>query len=144
MIFSTKTMHASTRNQTIWRPYCHSEIVISFFYNISISTAVLTKTYLSFKPTLFGLIPLACFFAVYISSRHWWYRLMLWFKIKSTEVHVTELSALFQSNYEALLSLLYIFIFINQWKCLLWSHWTIDKIHQQNAPLLARKFTCGP
>ena len=33
---------------------------------------------------------------------------MLWFKIKSTEVHATEVSVLFQSNYEALLSLLYI------------------------------------
>ena len=38
----------------------------------------------------------------------WWYRLMLWFKIKSTEVHVTEVSALLQSSYEALSSLLYI------------------------------------
>ena len=32
MIFSTKPLHANTRKQTIWRPYCHSEIVmISFF-----------------------------------------------------------------------------------------------------------------
>ena len=116
MIFST--MRASTRNQMIWRPYCHSEIMmISFFLQylhnnmyggFKISTAVLTKTYLSFKPTLFGLILLACFFAVHISPRHWWYRLILWLKIKSTEVHATEVSVLLQSNYEALSSLLYI------------------------------------
>ena len=86
-----------------------------FFYNISIilrwisiSTAVLTKTHSSFKPLLFGLRLCACFLCLYISSRHWWYRLMLWFEIKSTEVHATEVSALFQSNYEALLSRLYI------------------------------------
>ena len=117
MIFSTKTMHASTRKQTIWRPYCQSEIVMIYFFStisplyyawFQTSTAVLTKTYLSFKPTLFGLIPLVCFFAVYISSRHRWYRLNILFKIKSTDVHATEVSALFQSNYEALLSLQYI------------------------------------
>ena len=71
----------------------------------------LQKPGLFFKPTLFGLIPHACFFAVDISCRHWWYRLMFWFKIKSTEVHATKVSALFQINYEALLSLLYIYFY---------------------------------
>ena len=54
MIFSTKTMHASTRKQTICRPYCHSEIVmISFFYNISIIVRWISNWYDSFNKNKF-------------------------------------------------------------------------------------------
>ena len=145
MIFSTKTMHASIRKQTIWRPYCHSEIVmISFFCNISIIVRWISNKYDSFnKPTLFGFIPHACFFAVFISSRRWWYRLMLWFKIKSTEVHATEVSKLFQRNYEALLSLLYSH-FYQSMKMPFIKQLHISQNSSTIAPLLARKFTCGP
>ena len=111
------------RLQTLRRDDLFFSTISPLWYGgFQISKAVLTKTYLSFKPTLYGFIPLACFFAVHISSRHWWYRLMLWFKVKLTEVHATEVSRLFQSNYMKLYYHCYIFIFTNQWKCLLWSH----------------------
>ena len=69
---------------------------------------------------------------------------MLWLKIKSTEVHATEVSALFQRNYEASLSLLYIYIhFYQSMKMPFTKPLHISHNSSKNAPLLARKFTWG-
>ena len=53
MIFSTKIRHASTRNQTIWRPYRHSVIVmISLFYNIPLILRWISHWYGTFNKNI--------------------------------------------------------------------------------------------